>query len=127
MGPVHRRVRQRPDGLLEIRSVSWRHTLMTRNTSIIAGLVVACVVCMSMLVACLVYASLRVEGLPAFLLIGVIAVVVVAAVRAAGLTRCRPMVPPANTKQATIASKRTRPRATPLRQGCPTNICTTPP
>ncbi len=120
---MHRRVRQRPDGLLEIRSASWRHTLTTRNTGIIAGLLVACVVCMSMLVACAVYMALRVERLlTSSLLIGVITVVVVAAVRVAGLTRCRPMVPPANTNQANIALNRTRPRATPL---C--HICTTPP
>jgi hypothetical protein len=126
MRAMHRRVRQRPDGLLEIRRVSWRDNLMTRNPGMFAGLLVACVVCMSLLVACVAYLSLRVEGrLASSLLTSVTAVVVVAAVRVAGLTRCRPTVLPVNTNQH--ASKRTQLRTRPPCESCPTNACTTAP
>lgn len=59
---MHDRVWRRPDGVLEIRPLSWRDQLLARDAGTIAGLLVACVLGMSLVIAGVLYAGLRLEG-----------------------------------------------------------------
>jgi hypothetical protein len=125
---VHHRVRLRPDGLIEISRASWRQTLVTRNPCAFAGLLVACVTCISLLVSFVVYVALKVQGLlAASLLFGAFAVVFMPAVWAAGLARSRPPRSPRRHDPADFFSERARLRPTPQCQCYPTNAGTTPP
>jgi hypothetical protein len=86
---MHHRVRRRSDGLLEIRPPSWRDSVTIGNPGVLGGLVVACVLCTSLLIACVVYVALSARHRTSALLFGAIALAVLGLRRAAVLRHLR--------------------------------------